>query len=194
VEFTPFSQWTGSAWQAGAALPDPEKGWVMLTANGGHPGTDPAYLAIRRWIPHESGRLRVFGQLKHGSEQGNGVRARVVSVDAGAAAGLTEAGSRDTARAVVRGAWTAHNGGARTQPDEFEVRAGVPVDFIVDSVGDVAFDSFEWSVRLRLRLPDGREITGQSRNEFAGPASKPPDVWAQLAQVLLLSNEFAFVD
>ena len=77
--FQPLANWTESRWQAGAELPDPQAGWVMLHASGGHPGNDEHHAAIRRWTAPRAGRLSISGQLSHSSPHGDGVRGRFVS-------------------------------------------------------------------------------------------------------------------
>ncbi|MFM7162174.1 MAG: DUF1553 domain-containing protein [Planctomycetaceae bacterium] len=69
---------TGAAWQGGERLPDTDLGWVLVNAAGGHPG-DPLHAAIRRWTAPKAGRLSWQGKLGHGSSNGEGVRARLVS-------------------------------------------------------------------------------------------------------------------
>jgi hypothetical protein len=78
------------------------------------------------------------------------------------------------------------------------VSAGDVIDLIVDSVdGNHTSDTFLWKTTLRLSRDDG---TVESWNTLDGidgprPATPPPlDRWSQLAQVLLMCNEFAFVD
>ena len=61
------------------ALPDATIGWVHLHADGGHPGANPAFAAIRRFTAPAAGRLSIQGTLGHGSENGDGVRGRIVS-------------------------------------------------------------------------------------------------------------------
>ncbi|HVR36004.1 MAG TPA: PSD1 and planctomycete cytochrome C domain-containing protein [Methylomirabilota bacterium] len=185
VDFTPLPHFTGEAWQGGPELPDPKLGWVMLNAEGGHPGTHPNHAAIRRWIVPHTGSVRVSGRLRHDSDQGNGVRARVVSANGG-----------------IRGEWIAQNNGLRTGIDPFEVRAGESIDFITDSREDIGFDSFRWTPVIRYvgSSPEHGEMAGREWNaktDFSGPdpdPRKPLEPWEKYAQVLLISNEMIFVD
>jgi hypothetical protein len=185
VDFTPLPHFTGEAWQGSAELPDPKLGWVMLNAEGGHPGTHPNHAAIRRWIAPHPGSVRVSGRLRHDSDQGNGVRARVVS-----------------ANGETLGEWIAQNNGLKTGIDPFEVRAGESVDFITDCREDIGFDSFDWAPVIRYvgSSPEHAEMAGREWNaktDFSGPAAdplKPLEPWEKYAQVLLISNEMIFVD
>jgi hypothetical protein len=123
--------------------------------------------------------------LRHDSDQGNGVRARVVS-----------------ANGETLGEWIAHNNGLRTGIDPFEVRAGESVDFITDCREDIGFDSFDWAPVIRYigSSPEHGDMAGREWNaktDFSGPAAdplKPLEPWEKYAQVLLISNEMIFVD
>src|SRR5262249_11775383 len=57
AQFAALPHFTGSAWQGGAALPDPTLGWVILNGAGGHPGNDQQHAAIRRWTAPAKGTL-----------------------------------------------------------------------------------------------------------------------------------------
>jgi hypothetical protein len=76
------------------------------------------------------------------------------------------------------------------------VQAGEAVDFVVDCLGDFGYDTFTWPVTLRMTLPGGEAKTWQSAGEFSGQAPPAPVLtrWEELAHVLLMSNEFIFVD
>jgi hypothetical protein len=151
--FTPLPHWTGSAWQGGAALPDPQIGWVIVHAAGGHTGANPSHAAIRRWTAARQGTLRIAGKLKHGSENGDGVRGRIVS-----------------SRSGLGGAWNAKNGETATDIAAIAVEPGDTLDFVVDCVGDVNSDSFTWEVVLNLVDAQGQPRgTWNSAADFHGP-------------------------
>ena len=69
------------------------------------------------------------------------------------------------------------------------VTAGEILDFVVDSDGDYEADDFQWAPVLRIGTREW-----DARKEFAGPAIPRLTPREQLAQVLLLTNEFAFLD
>ena len=155
VAFTALPHWAGSAWQGGAALPDPQLGWVILNADGGHTGVNPTHCAVRRWIASAKGTLRITGKLKHASESGDGVRSRIVSSRHGPA-----------------GAWTAKHGESATEVASLVVEPGDTVDFVVDCVGDVNSDSFVWNAELALHDERG-QLLGKwnSVADFHGPSA-----------------------
>lgn len=177
VQFQPFPRFVKNAWQGGEKLPDPALGWVMLNASGGHPG-DAAHSAIRRWVAPAGGMLHIDGLLAHPAEQGDGVRGRIIATRTG-----------------IVGAWDAHHKEEVTNPAPFAVQAGDTIDFIVDSRAGVDSDTFNWTVTMRLKTTDNEpEQVLESTAGFHGRISPPLTRWQELAQVLLMSNEFAFVD
>ncbi len=149
--YAPLPHWTGSQWQGGTALPDANIGWVLLHKTGGHPG-NPNFAAIRRWTAPAAGRVRIAGTLGHGSENGDGVRGRIVS-----------------SRAGLVGEWTAHNGQVATNTDDVEVAAGDTLDFLTDCLASENADSFSWPVQLTLTLPEDEAKTYDSAEGFRGP-------------------------
>ncbi len=174
ASFTPLPHFTGDSWQGGAKLPDPKLGWVFLRANSGHPG-DAEHAAVLRWTAPRSLTLRLSGTLKNSTEQGNGVEAILVAAN----------------KVVAR--WTASNGQTATASEQFTVEAGQHVDLIVDSRGDTGHDSFNWNPVLRDASGNTATEWNAAR-DFHGPAPSELDAWSLLAQVLVLSNEFQFVD
>ena len=182
-DFLPLPHFTGTAWQGGPKLPDPKLGWLILSATGGHP--DPAHgSAIRRWTAPRTGAVSIEGVLEHAEKPGNGVRARIVS-----------------SRLGVLASWSAHHTRAGTKMSRVEVRKGDTIDFVVDSRGDVGWDSFSWAPVVRMKTPPAATAANQpivwdARADFLSqPAPrKALTPWEKYAQVLLLSNEFMFVD
>lgn len=175
--FHALSHFTGQSWQGGPELPDPTLGWVSLTAAGGHPGNDLEHAAIRRWIAPKPGTVRIRGRLEHRSEQGDGVCGRVLRQPQGL---LAE--------------WNVHNRQERTSVDPFPIEAGQGIDFLTDCRGGPSHDGFRWTVTVRLEATDGTYQEWSSEDGFRGPPPVPLTRWDRLAQVLLMSNEFLFVD
>ena len=175
ANFQRLPKFTGSAWQGGEALPDSKLGWSTLSASGGHPG-DALHCAVsKRWIAPRDGKLRVTGKLQHKQDAGDGVRGTIL-VDSGNSIGQ----------------WTAKNSEAKTNCELILIMAGQKIDFVTDCIGAPDSDRFTW--RIRLRYEDGAREEFDAEREFPQPPSVPLDRWQQLAQALLASNEFAFVD
>ena len=175
--FQPLPHWTGAAWQGGPKLPDPNLGWVLLLPGGGHAGNDQAHATIRRWIAPAAGKITTKGRLKHSTDQGDGVRGRIVS-----------------SRSGLAGEWTAKNSAAEAVVSNLAVEAGDTIDFVVDCREESSFDSFVWSVEIQLDPPAAGRSKWNSVGDFGGPGPAPPSPWSRLAQALLMSNEFSFVD
>ena len=74
-------------------------------------------------------------------------------------------------------------------------KQGDTIDFVTDCRTNVDYDAFNWTVTLRLTTSDNRpEQVWDSTSGFHGPLTPPLTRWQELAQVLLMSNEFVFVD
>jgi hypothetical protein len=177
VRFQSLSHFATNSWQGSPARPDPAIGWTMLTAEGGHPG-DPAHCAVRRWTAPSAGRLYIDGVFGHSAAAGDGVRGRIVA-----------------SRVGVVGQWEVARSQAATSLPPITVQKGDTIDFITDMRATIDHDVFRWPVTLRLTTSD--KDAGQiwdSTTGFHGPITPPLTRWQQLAQVLLMSNEFAFVD
>jgi hypothetical protein len=174
TSFTPLPHATGSAWQGAAAWPGGETGWAQLTANGGHPGNTRAQACIRRWVAQAAGTVTVAGVLKHEPAQSDGVRGFVVSSRHGLLhhANVRASQAELTAEAVA-------------------VEAGDTIDFVVDIGDELNSDQFLWEP-----VVSEAEKQWHAAADFIAPAPAPVHLqpWEQYAQVLLLSNEFAFVD
>ncbi len=176
--FTPLPHFTGAAWQGGPNLPDPALGWVILNAQGGHPGNDQAHAAVRRWIAPREGLMTIDGRLEHSTDKGDGVRARVA-----------------VGRTGMAGEWTVRNSKTATRVEPLAVSAGDTIDLVADCQTEPGFDGFHWTVTVRLEsaAKDGRR-QWDSAADFRGPQPELLPPWVRLAQALLMTNEFAYVD
>jgi hypothetical protein len=177
VQFQALPRFVNAAWQGGDKLPDPTLGWATVSATGGHPG-DAAHPVVRRWTAPAAGTLRIEGLLAHPAEQGDGVRGRIIA-----------------SRGGVLGSWDVHHGEAVTNMPALGVQQGDTIDFVTDSRASVEYDSFNWAVTMRLKANDkAPEQVWESASGFHGQLTPPLARWQELAQVLLMSNEFVFVD
>jgi mono/diheme cytochrome c family protein len=188
--FNALPHFNSYSWQGGKELPDPKLGWVLLNAEGGHPGDDQRHAAVRRWVAPRDGVITVSGELHHPEDKGDGVRARVVSNASG-----------------VAGEWTAHKSKTATPIEKLQVKRGDLIDFITDCRESVSHDSFSWSPKIKYVSSGGASSASptasneraewDAKADFAGPAKSKPksiDPWQKYAQVLLLANETMFVD
>jgi hypothetical protein len=179
--FQSLPHFTKYAWQGGPELPDPKLGWVVLNANGGHPGNDQEHAAIRRWTAPHDGVISIKGSLEHPSKEGDGVRARIVSNRSG-----------------LLGEWIAHNSKTNITVTKVEVKEGDRIDFVTDCRDSSGFDSFIWAPTIKFKNPPKDEkVEFSAKVDFEAkpaPKAKPLGPWEKYAQVLLDSNELFFVD
>ena len=171
--FTPFAHRTDDRWHAGPVAPDPTFAYALLGARGGHPGRSESQAVIRRWTSPVEGVLDLTGTLARTGTCPGQVRGRLVH-----------------ARLGTLGQWVVDaQGKVATKQDGIKVAPGDTLDFVLDPLGTDTCDSFDWNSRLALRGP--APLAWDSRKSFR-PGTLDP--LAQLAQVLLMGNEFAFVD
>lgn len=171
-ERLPFTN--GTVWQGGATLPDAALGWCMLHKDGGHPGNDLQHAVVRRWTAPRDGLISIRGKLNHPSENGDGVRATLISSQRG-----------------KLGQWTAKHAEVHTVATNVQVAAGETLDLVTDCLENPSHDGFQWKVRIQYQ--GGGESFDSSR-ELPARRPNPLTPWDQLAQALLASNEFSFVD
>lgn len=178
------------AWKHASLLPATDAGAAHLTAKGGAPGDDLAHSVIRRWVSPIECKVNITGTLIHKLGQfgerfdtSNGIRGWIVS-----------------SRAGILANWTLRGLKAETSLSGLAVEKGEVLDFVVDSRGDDESDRFSWApvIEKMLQAEEGASKKKPRRwsaaDNFRGPQAKRLDPWAQYAQILLETNEFAFVD
>jgi hypothetical protein len=156
-------------------VPAALSGKAALTPTGGEPGELPNQAVVRRWTSPVSGKINIEGTLRHGQPAvpyGDGVRGRIVSSRQGELA-----------------SWWVNGSSAETKLNGIAVEKGDTITFIVDARQDPENDNFGWAPIIKQG-----ERVWSAKDDFAGPAAEPLNRWAAYAQVLLETNEFAFVD
>jgi hypothetical protein len=167
--FKPLPHFEKGQWRGKQELPDQTLGWLSWTSHGGHPETDKH--ATLKWTAIESGQVNISGSFVATNRKGNGLIARIMRPDG-----------------EILGEWTLNpTEGIPTKLEKIRVQAGGELWFVADSRGDVSFDSFRWAPKIS----DQKGLISDAQTEFGGPGLPPP---AQLAQALLLSNEFFYID
>lgn len=167
--FTPFRYWTGSRWQAEEQFPSPAVGYVSLHATGGHPDT-VGRAVIRRWTAPFHGQITISGNLSHGSENGDGVRGRVVS-----------------SRSGKVGEWIAFNNARETPVRNIEVQSGDTIDFITDCRTAHTSDSFNWPVTITLTSDRNDDHVVSSKDVFHGPQESIESIAGQIVRAWQLA-------
>lgn len=175
TEFTPIPFRGGKVRGAGN---------LELTSTGGWPSASKA--AVRRWTAPYSGTVNISGELSHlpAKPGGDGVECYVVS-----------------GRSGRIGKWTAQNHSLSTLLRDIRVIKGETIDFVTVARKDNLNDGFEWAPSITMYDRDVPSMPGipmrwDARNDFASPDNFPTQLgpWEELTQVLLISNEFAFID
>jgi hypothetical protein len=176
VQFKPLPFFTGTAWQGASDWPNKELGWAQLTAVGGHPGNTRQQAVVRRWKADLAGKYDVHSVLVHQPEVGDGIRAFVSHSQLGK---LSSAKIRASS--------------SHLNLTEVAFSAGETLDFLVDINGGLNSDQFLWSAKIK---PSGDSASGiwDAEKDFNDQARVQLSSWTQLIQVLMLSNEFMFVD
>jgi hypothetical protein len=182
--FKPLPHFTGSAWQGDEAWPNEKLGWAQLTASGGHPGNDRQHAVVRRWIAGADGSYTINSTLIHEPKVGDGIRAFVSHSRLGKLRSATVLG----VDAVMN-------------LDTIAFKAGDTLDFIVDIGSGLNSDQFLWSPKITPSLTavtgaggDTPNDTWDAEKDFSAQPKSQLTAWEQLVQVLMLSNEFMFVD
>ncbi|WP_442508895.1 PSD1 and planctomycete cytochrome C domain-containing protein [Novipirellula sp. SH528] len=171
--FTQLPHFTGQAWQGGPSFPDAKLGWVQLTATGGHPGNDVQHAAVRRWTAPRAMTVSIRSKVTHQATPGDGIRASIFSSSGGL---LTSTGL--------------HKDIADMNVDTLAVQPGETIDFIVDINKVLNNDQYLWEITLE----SSRGESWNATSDFPRDTLVQLDELEQLAQVLLCTNEFLFVD
>ena len=182
--FKPLPHFTGSAWQGDEAWPNEKLGWAQLTAEGGHPGNDRKHAVVRRWIAPADGSYDLRSTLIHEPKVGDGIRAFVSHSRLGKLRSTTLLGSKSD-----------------LQLDAIAFQAGDTLDFIVDIGSGLNSDQFLWSPKITSSVTattgaggDTPSDVWDAQKDFSAHPKSQLSAWEQLVQVLMLSNEFMFVD
>ena len=182
-------------YQGGRVFPHPKSGFASLTATGGHPDAGLGKAVIRRWIVPSTGEYSMGGEIslvRQGT--GDGVRARVIS----SASGLI-------------GEWIADGAAAKTDLKNVKLVAGDILDFAVDCRETTTSDGFRWPLSIKLvnnaeKPPAKAQTVSQTmaqatsqtvwdaQTDFKAPPPPKLQPLQQIAQALLMTNEFLFVD
>ncbi len=182
VQFKSLPHFTGSAWQGDVEWPNTKLGWAQITAVGGHPGNDRQHAVVRRWTAPADGVYSIRSTLLHEPAVGDGIRSFISH---------SQLGRLHAGRL--------HHGRAELNFDALVFRAGESLDFVVDIGDGLNSDQFLWSMRVQREADAG--IDGgaaaevwDAEKDFASQPQSKMDAWVQFVQVLMLTNEFMFVD
>jgi len=120
------------------------------------------------------------GRIRHNNKQGDGV---TFSIQA-------------NGKQIY--ASTRLNSQQKHGPHSIKLNAGEVIDLIATPGRTSSFDSFEWTAKIQIEATQGQGSERDTIKHFSGPFATEKiqslDRLEQLAQILILSNEFAFID
>jgi mono/diheme cytochrome c family protein len=186
-EFQAFTQLTDHGgggqkiWSPGPKIPDPVWGHAFWANYGGH-SAPSGYVVTARWHVPADMKVSIDSVLTRGSDRGDGVRAWIYNARTGI---LAEQLCTPKNKKVPMQLTT-------------DVKRGDTLCFIVHNEGGTDSDSFDWQPTI-TRTDNGEELTN-AKADFCDASrwpfgrAKPQSALSQLAQVLLMSNEFMFED
>ncbi len=187
TEFQAFAQLTDRGgngqkmWSPGPKIPDPKWGHVFWANYGGHAAQD-GYIVTARWHVPTDMKISIDSVLIRSSDRGDGVRAWVYNERTGILAEqLCNPQNKNVPVKLTA-----------------DVKRGDTLCFIVHNEGGTDSDSFDW--QPTISRADTGEVLTHSKTDFCDASrwpigrAKPQSSLSQLAQVLLMSNEFMFED
>ena len=218
VRFFSFPWNDGKIWQGSARRPDPQFGNMHLAARSGHPGK--SHVVIRRWVAPRDTSVNISGRLEHHLDDEakevweqykdrpkpqrdaldrawDGVSGMIVHSQGGR--GYDRFGKQ-----LWKG--DAKRRGIGTNKNDITVKRGDMIDFVVTRKKYIYQDNFKWNPVIKvtdeiaqaLAQNNGAKAITQwtASEEFEGESfkAKPLTHWEKYVQVMLLSNELAFVD
>lgn len=186
-EFKPFASLTEKGgqktWSHTGKIPDPEWGHSFWASGGAH-AAPKQHMVVSRWhVPYDA-KIAVDGMLSRKSDRGNGVRAWLWTPRTGVLAEYQA---------------TPQKKQAATQAT-IEVKKGEALCFIVSSDDSTDSDSFNWEPKISRLDGNTSELLTDFKNDFCDASrwpfgrAKPQSAISQIAQVLMISNEFMFMD
>jgi hypothetical protein len=120
------------------------------------------------------GNLRIVGKATHKSKKGNGVRLMVFH------------------NGKLVSSWKCFANSLQTILP-LKVKKGDIVDLVADPMGSPNNDHYSWPVTFTLKSGSKR-AKWRLADLFNSKPEKNFSIWASLAQVLMMSNEFLYVD
>lgn len=175
--FQPLPSFHEAVWQGGTNLPDPVLNWTSLRPDGGHPGNSRALCAIRRWTASQAADIAATIRFEHNNEQGDGVVLLVL---------------HNTDVVLVQE--HIHNSKRRRSISDLKVAPGDTIDFVVFCGDNSSHDTFRCNFEVTEFSGDASRLWSSGADYSARSEPRVTDTWTQLAQVLMLTNEFVFVD
>ncbi|MBI3876284.1 MAG: DUF1553 domain-containing protein [Verrucomicrobia bacterium] len=196
ANYFPLSVFDGKAWNA---EPAKQLGGIRLDATGGRTSSKLGIAVIRRWTAPRDVTVSIDGSLAHASMargmNSEGVHAYIVS-----------------SRGGELGRYNVANKTADTKIAKLDLKKGDTIDFVANRgvKGNANGETFTWAPIVKvagaapMMMGSMASMNPAEANEWRaaadfgsagkGAPQKPFGTWEKYAQVLLLSNEMAFLD
>lgn len=180
-DFSSFQRHRDGRWQAADEFPTKAPyGHAFLGKSGGHTTSDPSLGVVRRYTAPQNETITLEGRISHNTDKGDGV---IFSI-------------HSHGQQLFRS--TRLNSQQNHGPHTIRLKTGDTIDLIARSGPTSSFDSFEWTAKIQVTETQGEISERDTLKHFSGPFEIDQlaslDRLEQLAQILLLSNEFAFID
>ncbi len=178
--FVPMQTFASELWLPEAKRGDTKLVGAAISAWGGHGANQ--YGVIRRWIAPRDGFISITAPLAHRNRDGDGIDGKVVS-----------------SRFGLIGSWTAFRNQVEIKFPKLQVQQDDTIDFIVEPRTNPRGDVFYWAPAIQL-APGSKTASEEIRDwnaerDFVGDtAGRSMEGWEKFAQVLLETNELAFVN
>ncbi len=177
----PMPVYSDNRWQKESTFPSQtDAGYAFVSKDSGHAPRSLNLGVLRRWTSPISGMVELKAVVEHSNEAGDGIDAMIMI------------------NSEVIWGEKCHSGRRSLDSLQRHIAAGQTIDFVAMAGASDNSDSFRWTIQMTVHGDDGSSLVADSQADFSGPfesrAQEPLGRLEQLAQVLLMSNEFAFVD
>jgi hypothetical protein len=120
--------------------------------------------------------LSIEGLLQHKNNNGDGVRVLVLH------------------NGAKIGEWDCRKDSVPTELENIEVVTGDVIDLVVDAKKTPTSDHFVWPVSMSMTMPTASEPVPLEEDFRKEVKQQNFSAWHGLVQVLMMSNEFLYVD
>ncbi|TLD70306.1 DUF1553 domain-containing protein [Phragmitibacter flavus] len=195
-DFTSFKNFRhtkqdGTRWRVSDTYPDKERGYLTMerVSNNqklaGHTGRGNT-ANILRWVAPIDTTIRIVAPFKHNTKGGDGIQTYIHSSRSG----------------LLQEKHLKPDQGHEFVVENLQVKTGDIITFATTRGGNESNDSYHWTPRIEIQDTPNAPFTlwTDSARDFLSPGKwpinlpRPQTPLSQLAHVLIISNEFQFVD
>jgi cytochrome c553 len=194
-DFTAFKNFRhtkedGTRWRVSDTYPDKDHGYLVSQRVGnnqiaGHTGRGNTANVVR-WVAPMDTTIRIIAPFKHSTKRGDGIQAWIFHNRTG----------------ILAEKHLQPDQGHEFRLDHLQVKAGDILTFAAGRGGNEDSDSYLWTPRIEIQDTPGGPFTlwTDAGRDFLSPGKwpinlpRPQTPLSQLAHVLIISNEFQFVD